>query len=800
MRVNVRTVAEFYFEGGDLTRQGDALARMQEGTRGHQALQAAYPPGWEKEVPISGDVTSEGLTLRLYGRMDGVCMAGTPCLEEIKTTERPIADIGADDVPVHWAQAELYGALLAQNEELAVVSIRLTYLNLAGGKVSFTRTLTREALMERLHTYLVPYARFMKSLLRWQEVSRPSMRELAFPFAVYRAGQREMAANIYIALRDSRRLMCQAPTGIGKTMAALYPALKALGEEHIERIFFLTARTTGQRTAGDALRRMREQGLMARSVTLSAREKVCVQPDLPCDPEHCARARGYYDRRREALLEALSLQALTPEAVQELAARHTLCPFELSLDLSEISDVVICDYNYAFDPRVKLQRFFTNRSQAALLIDEAHNLCARARDMLSATLCQRAFRDLRAHIGKAASRKHALYRALTALLNEFKALRGEEAGECILSDPPADLIRQARETQAVLGEHMNIAAPWQNELTEAFFALLDFTRCAESYAARDSAESASPDYRTLLVPDGRTMTDVTLLSVNPAPHLDKALRRVHGAALFSATLSPLPFYRDVSGLLPPPAEDALPAGKRQSLPDALLDLPSPFPPENLLVLRAPLPVRYRQREQSLPQLARLIHAFLTAHRGNYMVFFPSYAYLRQALDALTPLLNEADDIRILVQSREMDDETRAAFLHEFQPDPEHTLAGFAVLGGAFSEGVDLAGSRLTGAVIVGTGVPQVGAVNDALSEVYESRFGSGYRYAYLYPGVTRVLQAAGRVIRSETDRGAVLLIDARWNDREHLSLLPPHWRIHALPSGPQTEEALRQTLSRFWQE
>lgn len=275
------------------------------------------------------------------------------------------------------------------------------------------------------------------------------------------------------------------------------------------------------------------------------------------------------------------------------------------------------------------------------------------------------------------------------------------------------------------------------------------------------------------------MLNVTLWCVNPTPHLAKTLQRIHGAALFSATLSPMTFYRDLTGL----SEEA---------GDALLDLPSPFPPENLLVMRAPLPVRYRQREQSLPRLARLIAAFIHASPGNYMVFFPSYAYLHRVQEALAPLLHE--DVRLLVQDREMDDSSREAFLSEFQSDPERTLCAMAVLGGAFSEGIDLAGNLLTGAVIVGTGVPQIGAANDALREVYEDEFHMGYLYAYVYPGAARVMQAAGRVIRSESDRGAVLLIDDRWMESAHTRLLPPHWRIETAFN----EEQLTRRLTEFF--
>lgn len=774
LRVNVRTIAEFYTEGGDLVSTGNAMERMREGLRGHQALQAQYAADWEHEVSLSLDIEEEGLSLRLYGRADGLCRTCTPpVIEEIKTTERPIDLICADDVPAHWAQAELYGAMLAEKEGHDYIELRLTYLNLTGGKVSFTRTFSRNQLTEKLHAYASPYAKWLKTLIGWRSVSRPTMQELPFPFDRYRAGQREMAANIYIALRDSRRLLCQAPTGIGKTAASLYPALKALGEDKIGRIFFLTARTTGQRAAENALAAMRKKGLTARSVTLSAKDKVCLYPGSVCSPDTCPRARGYFDRRRAALYEAMTLQEFTPASISILAEKHDLCPFEFSLDLSETADVVICDYNYAFDPRVKLQRFFTNKSDAGLLIDEAHNLAARARSMLSSSLSQRVFRDLRARVGKDSGRKHPLYKALSSFLAAFKDLRAAIESETVQTDPPAAFIESAKTALPLLSEHMNPVNPWHSGLTDCFFALTDFLRCADGY---------TEDYRTLLVPDGKSLSDITLLCVNPAPYLMKAMKRVHGAALFSATLSPMTFYRDISGL-------------SEEEGDALLDLPSPFPSENLLVLRAPLPVRYKQREQSMPQLAEMLHAFLTAKTGNYMLFFPSYAYLQQVVEALRPLL--PGHVRLLVQDREMDDAARSAFLSEFQPDPQTTLAGACVLGGVFAEGIDLPGDLLTGAAVVGTGVPQISFFNNALREVYEERFHSGYAYAYLYPGLSKVYQAAGRVIRSEEDRGCVLLIDSRWSDADHSRLLPPHWNIETVRSASEISGCLAAFFGSF---
>ncbi|MBO4884849.1 MAG: ATP-dependent DNA helicase [Clostridia bacterium] len=772
LRINVRSLAEFYFEGGDLVSGRGMIQRMLEGTRAHRLAQGGYEPGWQSEAALRMELERRGVKLLLHGRADGLLAAGDDSvIEEIKSMLEDTAGMEGGEYPVHWAQAELYAAMLAARDGLNRVRVRLRYISLAGGEALFTRDYSREKLYEKLDEYLSPMLDWLARVRAWQDVSRPTMRALSFPYGVYRPGQREMAANVYVALRDGKNLLCQAPTGIGKTAAALFPALIALGEGRVGRVFYLTARTTGREAALQALDRMRAAGLMARCVVLSAKDSVCPMEERDCRPEACPLARGYYDRRRDALREALSMQRLDRAAIGALAARHGICPFELSLDLSETADVVVCDYNYVFDPRVKLQRFFTGRSDAGLLVDEAHNLASRARDMLSGALAQRYFRDLRRAVGKEAGRKHPLYAALTALLKEMTALRrslgGDSGGESRAEKPDA-LIEAAKAFAQAAGAAFD-ERTWacRRDLSECFFDALDFLRAESGY---------DEHFRTLIEPDGRNLCGVRLWCADPAAHIAACLRRVHGAALFSATLAPMDFYRDLTGL--------------DGEADALLDLPSPFPPENLRALVCPLPLRYKEREASMDRLCECLRAFIGARRGNYLVCFPSYAFMRQAAERVEW------PCRLLVQSPDMDDDARRAFLDALEPDPPETTAAFVVMGGVFSEGVDLPGGRLAGAAIVGTGVPQLSLEGDTLRALYEEKYGRGYAYAYMYPGVAKVLQAAGRVIRSESDRGAVLLIDARWRDAEHRALMPPHWR--AVPArGPEEIEA---ELETFWNE
>ncbi|MGI6239940.1 MAG: ATP-dependent DNA helicase, partial [Christensenellales bacterium] len=418
--ISVRAIAEFAHEGGDLLLDFAAAERMREGMEGHITLQRALDASWRAEMPLARAVTIARVTLRIQGRADAVRLGAIPAVEEIKTTGRDPARIREDEYPVHWAQAQIYAAILCRREGAPAAEVALVYYNLSGTKVRFTRSYPASELERLFFEYAEKYANWLAALEVWRGTFQPSVMQLPFPFDTYRDGQRQMAANAYIAVRDRKRVMIEAPTGIGKTAAALYGALKASGEGRVSAIFYLTARTTGRRAAETAVDLMREKGLCARTVTITAKEKACIPGDLDCF--HCPYAQGYFDRHRQALMKALSMQKLDEHAIRALAEEYMLCPFELSLGLAETADVIICDYNYAFDPRVRLSRFFARKNSCALLVDEAHNLPERAQDMLSAQLSGREIARLRRDVGAS----DPLYPALTKAARAFKAGEDEE--------------------------------------------------------------------------------------------------------------------------------------------------------------------------------------------------------------------------------------------------------------------------------------------------------------------------------------------------------------------------------------
>lgn len=759
-RVAVRTMVETVMLSGNLSAMASS-ARLLEGIRGHQALQAVVEDGARNEVSVSGVVSSEHIELTVYGRIDR--LYGDTRVEEIKTTYMDSDRLIAGD-PQHWAQAKCYAYLFCETAQIESIDVSLTYFHLTTCELTtLCESHTRESLAGFFARLTERYLALLEAEYVHERALREDVRVMAFPFPSFREGQHELAAQVYYAIREKSALLAQAPTGTGKTIAVLFPALKALADGHAAKIFYLTARTTQQEAAVHAAKRLQAPHL--RAVVISAKEKMCVYDQPICREGDCPRAEGYYDRLADALRDMEKLDGVfTPDVIRAYAAKHFLCPFELSLDLSLSCDLIICDYNYAFDPRVRLQRFFQNGRGFVLLVDEAHNLPDRARSMYSAAISLADIVETRRSIPKQ-QRKGPLYRALKRLETEFAALFEAIDPPLAQEQPPETL---ANVIEAALVQLLAESIPADRALARQLsFDLSAFRFVLDLYDAR---------YRTLYQ-GGKSTRTITLFCTDASQKLAEVYKRCRSEILFSATLSPFAFYRDLSGV-------------KAETP--FLSLPSPFPPENLAVYHLPLDTRFAAREATLTQVCEAICAFARAReRGNYLVFAPSHAYLQK----LSALLRESlPEVTLLDQSPKMDDEARADFLARFVPDVTGITLGLAVMGGVFAEGIDLPAERLSGAVVVGVGLPQVCLERDVLRDAYEASYQSGFRYAYQYPGMSKVLQAAGRIIRTETDRGALLLIDTRYSLSDYRALLPPHWQIQRV----RRIEELSLALQRFW--
>jgi DNA excision repair protein ERCC-2 len=772
LSVAVRTLVAFVLQAGDLESTFAGTQRSLEGVRAHQRIQRARPAGYQSEVSVQHEMETPHFILTISGRIDGVFSdGGRVVVDEIKSTHRDLSKLEEAPNPVHWGQVKAYAWLLALQQGLTEVDVQLTYYHLTTEKTRELRqTTTMDALEGFMTDLLEDYIRWANRLEQWRRRRNRAIADLTFPFADFREGQRHMAVAVYRAIQSGGQAMIQAPTGIGKTMAALYPSVKALGEELTAKIFYLTARTTGRQAAERALEILRANGLRLKSLTLTAKEKICPHPEAACMPEECPRARGHYDRMKSARAAAFELDGLTRDTVARLAEGHTVCPFEFSLDMALWMDTIIGDYNYAFDPRVYLRRFFSDDSEAyTFLVDEAHNLVDRSREMFSAVLHKQPFLELRRALR---DDNRPLYRAMGRINSWMVSARrdclaaGGEAATPLLPDdllPPLQSFHRRAEKWLV----KNKPAPWKEDLLQRFFDVATFLRVAERF---DSS------YTTCTHSDGKDL-QVKLFCLDPADQLAEALQRGRSAVFFSATLTPFAYFNELFG------------GDDETV---FLRLPSPFPPENLcLIVEERISTYFRDREQTKHRLAEAIHHLVKGQPGNYLAFFPSYAYLAMVHDVFQTAYPE---IPTIVQSRDMDEQARDVFLENFTGDNPGTLVGFVVMGGIFGEGIDLVGRRLSGAAIVGVGLPGIGMERDLIRDHFEAKLQAGFDFAYRYPGFNRVLQAVGRVIRTTRDRGSVLLVDSRFATRRYQNLFPNEWR----PIRPRSGRPVASLLDTFW--
>ncbi len=743
-----------------------------EGIRVHQQIQRQRPPDYQAEVPVSYTVGHTDFELCVSGRIDGVLVEESrTVIEEIKTTRRSLEEVAQNPNLVHWGQAQCYAYLYAAREKLPSVVVRLTYANLESGQTRELERILDIAELEPFFNDLIDrYMTWLSNQAHWAKLRDRSIQGLCFPFDAYRPGQRDMAVAVYRTIREKGHLLVQAATGIGKTIAALFPAIKALGDNLADKVVFLTARSTGRLAAEAALKSLAGKGLRVKSVTLTAKEKICFYPQGACAPEECECARGYFDRINAALSDGLTHDTLTRDKIEQIANDHRICPFEFSLELVHWADCVICDYNYAFAPGVMLQGLFEEgRQRHAVLVDEAHNLVDRSREMFSAQLAKEQVLSMRRLLKDEIP---AIYGALGRINTWMAGVRRRcnQAGQALVEqDLPVILIDQLRGFQRAAEKWLalNVRAPFRDALLELFFEVTRFIRVSELFDQRYSViYEASHD-----------ALRIKLFCIDSSHQLGLAWQRCRSAILFSATLTPVGYFQSVLGC----SEQA-----------AMLNLPSPFPPSNLAVFVADrISTLFRERLDSCRAVTRTISSLVRQRVGHYMLYFPSYQYLHMVYDLFS---KECAELEMVVQTPEMGEAERLAFLSRFKKEVSRTLVGFAVMGGIFGEGIDLKGERLTGAVIVGVGLPGISLERDLIRDYFSRVRGCGFEFAYQYPGTNRVLQAAGRVIRSENDQGMVILIDRRYAHQRYRALLPAHWRLQFIGD----EDRFQQQIRTFW--
>lgn len=753
IKISVRNLVEFLLRSGDIDSSFFRANRAVEGTRIHKKIQKAQKEDYKPEITLKFSVELEEFILSVEGRADGIIEGnGEVTVDEIKSTLTPLTVVDENYSEVHWAQAKCYAYIYAQQNNLKQINVRLTYCHLDTEEIKYLiKTFSISQLKEFFEELIDSYYSWAKLLYQWQCERDKSIKDMKFPFEAYRKGQRELAVAVYKTITSGKNIFVKAPTGTGKTVSTLFPAIKAIGEGSTSKIFYLTAKTITRSVAEEALSIMRAKGLKFKAVTLTAKEKICIKEKSSCNPIDCEVAKGHFDRINNAIMDILTNEdEIKRETIELYSNKHMVCPFEYSLDLTLWADAVICDYNYVFDPRVYLKRFFTEKGgDFTFLVDEAHNLVDRAREMYSAEITKKPVLEMKKEMKEVSPKiSKALGRLNTFMLNKKKLCN--DKGFYVSAEGDKDIYSILRKFVSECEEYLakNEDAKMGEGLLELYFTALIFIKICELYDERyvTYVEKQSNDVR------------IKLFCLDPSYLLSETLKKGKSAAFFSATLIPLEYYRGILG---------------GSTEDYTMNIESPFSVENRkLMVADSISTRYVNREQSYREIVEAIKNVTCCKCGNYLVFFPSYQYMNSVYDIFK---SEYPEVRVHVQSAFMTEGEREKFLELFSPEPVETTIGFCVMGGIFSEGIDLKSDRLIGTVIVGVGLPQVCLERDIIRDYFQEKNGQGFEYAYMFPGMNKVMQAAGRVIRSETDKGVILLIDERFTNRNYLNLFPKEW-------------------------
>ena len=776
VRISVRNLVEFVLRSGDIDNRHSAGAQkeaMLAGGRIHRKIQKRMGANYRAEVPLKFSVEDDEqeITLLVEGRADGIMEEdGIVTIDEIKGMYMDVSRL-EEPIMIHLAQAMCYGYFYCCDKALDGIRLQITYANLDTEEIKrFHVDRSKEELEQWFRCVVHEYFKWARYQYHHELVRNDSMRGLEFPFP-YRDGQRDLVVSVYKTIARRKKLFIQAPTGIGKTLSTVFPSVKAIGEGKGEKLFYLTAKTITRTVAEEALKILRSKGLVFSSVTITAKEKLCPLEKMECNPDACPYAKGHFDRVNEAVFDILHMeQEMTREKILEYAEKYQVCPFEFCLDISNWTDGIICDYNYVFDPNVRLKRYFAdgNKGEYVFLIDEAHNLVSRAREMYSASIVKEDVLEVK-RIIKGKSLK------LEKQLDKFNQILLNMKRECEEWEICEDITGLAASIMSVFTEMETFMEDFSE--FEGRDTVLDFYFCLRDFL--NVYEQLDDHYRIYAEHIGTSCFRMRMLCVNPARILSQCMGQGCSTVLFSATLLPIKYYK------------TLLSGNED---DYAVYANSPFQEEKrLLMVAADVSSRYTRRTESeYRKVAEYIRTVAAGRRGNYMVFFPSYQYMTEMEAIFEEMPLEAD---LIVQGQGMGESDRKEFLEEFEREREHSLVAFCVIGGVFSEGIDLKEERLIGVIIVGTGLPMVCVEQEILKGYFDETEERGFDFAYQYPGMNKVLQAAGRVIRTHEDEGVILLLDDRFLRRDYLELFPREWEHYHLVN----RNNVSQCIADFWE-
>mgnify|MGYP001048432007 CR=1 FL=1 len=776
IRISVRNLVEFILRHGDIdNRTGGAdKEAMQQGGRIHRKIQRQQGAEYRAEVPLRYQIPCDGFILSVEGRADGIIeLPKRVVVDEIKGVFKDLKRLKEPQL-LHLAQAKCYAYIYAEQKNLEEIGVQMTYCNLDTEEIRrFQEVYTRAELKKWFEELVSEYEKWARYQMEWRAKRNASIKTVEFPFE-YRDGQKKLVASVYRTILRKKKLFIQASTGTGKTMAVLYPAVKAIGEGLGDKIFYLTAKTITRTVAEQAFSILEEKGLAFRSITLTAKEKICFCEETECNPDACPYAKGHFDRVNDAVYDMLEKQKkLTRESIERQAEDFHVCPFELSLDLSEWADGVICDYNYVFDPTAHLKRFFADNVSGdyLFLIDEAHNLVERGREMYSASIYKEDILEVKKLMKDRDKKLVKSLESVNKLMLEMK--RECENYRLVESVSPfaVKLMNLLTQMERYLEEERNAGnAEQPDAFMELFFQVRQFL---------EIHELLDENYIQYTELEGSGRFKVKLFCVNPAQNLNHYLSQGNSTIFFSATLLPIDYYKQLLSV---------------EKDDYAVYAESKFPQENRKILiGSEASTKYTQRGTEMyRKIADYLRSTVDGKNGNYIAFFPSYQFMEDVLEEFEKL---ASGVELVIQSQFMSENQREEFLEMFEEERDHPMLGFCVMGGVFSEGIDLTHDRLIGVIVVGTGIPQVCNDREIVKNYFDQKGMRGFDYAYLYPGMNKVLQSAGRVIRTEDDKGIILLLDDRFQNRQYQQLFPREWKEYEVCGRKEIKEKMEE----FWE-
>lgn len=776
LHISVRNLVEFIFREGDIDHRFGKLQSadaMLEGSRIHRKIQKSMGSTYQSEVPLKLLIEAELYDLTIEGRADGIFTDEEHIvwIDEIKGVYRNL-DTLEEAVFVHKAQAMGYGYIFALQNHLAEIGIQMTYCNIeTEEKKYFRQVMPFSEIQQWFFDLVEQYRKWAEFQCRWRKIRQNSIQNLTFPFA-YRKGQKKLVTDVYRTILRGKNLFLQAPTGVGKTISTIFPAIKAVGENLAERIFYLTAKTVTAAVARDTFFLLENQGYRAKSIQITAKEKLCLCEEMECNPVNCPYARGHYDRVNDAVFDLLGKDCFyTREVLMEQAQKFRVCPFEFCLDVSGWCDNIICDYNYVYDPNVYLKRFFqeNTKGDTIFLVDEAHNLVERSREMYSAVLCKEDLLSVKRILKERAPRVEKLLAKCNKIFLEYK----RECEEYVQYESLGNLYFAVFQLAGAMEEFFQkpVEFAGKKEVLDFYFELRNFLNIYELVDEHYEIYSQISE-------EGRFY--IKLFCVDPSLNLQRCIDKGRSTIFFSATFLPINYYKQLLST----KEDNYAVYAESSF----------HKEQSLVLIASDVSSKYTRRGKlEYQKIAEYIQKAVYGKMGNYMIFFPSYRFMQEVYEEFAAL--DKGLTRTIIQKTGMSETEREEFLQEFEKEKETSLAAFCVMGGIFGEGIDLTEDKLIGAVIVGTGLPQICTEREILKKYYDRKNGNGFDYAFRYPGINKVLQAAGRVIRTNEDRGIILLLDERFLQSDYVPLFPREWGHRSVCQLEHVEEHIK----RFWQ-